>query len=434
MPLYTRILSQSEYGTVDLIVQTANLLIPIVSVGITNGIIRFGLDKAVRKEDVFSVGITTCLIGFGVFLLFYPLIDRLDFLDGYTVLLYLYVLMSNARSVCSQFVRARNLVRLYSFDGILSTLLVIVFNIIFLVVFGLGITGYILATIMSDFCSAIFLFVTAHLNRYLRFTGIAKGVRRSMIRFSIPMIPSTIFWWITNVSDRYLVSYMINTAANGLYAAAYKVPTIIMLISSIFSDAWQMSAISERDSANRTRFFTTVFSAYQAIVFVAAAGLIAFSKVITKILVSEAFYTSWQYIPILVMATTFACLSTFFSGIYMMEKKSVLTLLTTMLGAISNIIMNILFIPTMGVNGAALATFISYFLVFVVRVITTQRFVEIGVSPIKIAMNLGIISAQSLIMLLEPPYWIAMQVGLVLLMFFINIRAVILAVLKIIRR
>lgn len=73
MPLYTTVLSNEEYGVTDLLVQTGNLLLPLVSLGIVNAVVRFGLDKSVRKTDVFSTGLLTIFCGFGALLAFWPL-------------------------------------------------------------------------------------------------------------------------------------------------------------------------------------------------------------------------------------------------------------------------------------------------------------------------------------------------------------------------
>ena len=67
VPFYVQFLSDAEYGTVDLITQTANLLIPVVSMGIASAVLRFGLDKASDKKAVFSTGVAAILIGFAVF-------------------------------------------------------------------------------------------------------------------------------------------------------------------------------------------------------------------------------------------------------------------------------------------------------------------------------------------------------------------------------
>jgi len=421
MPFYTRVLTRGELGTADLIVQTSNLLIPIVSIGISNAIIRFGLDRAVDKRDVFTGGITIVSCGYALFLLLRPLLTMIPMMNEHTHLIYLYVLTSCLRSLCSQFVRAREYVRLYAFDGVLSTTTVILFNVFFLVVFRLGITGYVLATICSDLFSAVFLFWVAELHRFIRFRHMNWRLIREILQFALPLIPANIFWWITNVSDRYFVTYMIGSDANGLYAMAYKIPTMIILVSGIFTDAWQMSAITDAGSG-RERFFTNVASAYQAIIFTAGSGLILFTKVLGKIFWAPAFYDAWRFVPLLVLATVFSCFVTFLGSIYMAEKRSVATLVTTIAGALINLLLNFLLIPAFGVNGAAFATFVSYFAVFVLRALDTRRFVKIRWNLPKLTVNISVLLIQCWMMLNWEKNWIWPVSGLCALMIALNFR------------
>lgn len=73
----------------------------------------------------------------------------------------------------------------------------------------MGVTGYILAIVASDFCSVLFFTVTAKLYRYVRFKGVRRQTGRDMLRYCVPMIPTIILWWIINVSDRYMVTYFV---------------------------------------------------------------------------------------------------------------------------------------------------------------------------------------------------------------------------------
>lgn len=430
LPLYTRILTNADYGVVDLIVQTSNLLIPLVTLGITNGVIRFGLDKSVNKNEVFTTGIVSILGGFGIFLLFAPLITKVRYISNHTVIIYCFVLMSSLRLLCSQFVRAKQMVRLFAFDGVLSTATTIAFTVLFLVVFKLGINGYVLAIIVSDFLSVVFLFITAKLHKHITFTLKNKATPRAMLKYSIPLIPTTIFWWITNVSDRYIVAFMLGTQANGLYAISYKIPTIVILISSIFIEAWQMSAITENNKGHRERFFTNVFKSYSSIIFITSSGLILLVKVITKVLVADSFYRSWQYVPFLVMATTFSCLVTFLGSIYLVEKKSSLTLATTFVGALINVILNLLLIPRFGVNGAGFATFISYSTVFIIRAANTRQFIKIKWSSLKLFTNTIILLLQSFIIISEIPHWIVYEIALFMIVILINAKDVLINLRK----
>ncbi len=155
MPLYTRVLTKADYGVVDLIIQTSNLLIPIVSLGIANAVIRFGLDKSVKKSDVFTIGLITIFCGFGIFLILIPVLSKITYISSHTALIYIFVLMSCLRTLCSQFVRAKEYVNLYAFDGVISTITIIIFNVLFLVVFKFGITGYVMAIVMVRYAFII---------------------------------------------------------------------------------------------------------------------------------------------------------------------------------------------------------------------------------------------------------------------------------------
>lgn len=424
MPLYTHVLVREEFGSVDLIVQACNLLAPLVTVGIVNSIVRFGLDRAYHKSDVFTTGLCTTLVGFLVLLAFWSLLDNVPFLGGNMVLIYLFLLMSNLRSLCSQFTRARGFVRLYAIDGIISTATTVIFNVLYLLVFKWGITGYILAIVSADFLSVLFLFASARLHQYINFSKLDRTVVRAMIRYAIPMIPATLFWWLTNVSDRYIVAWHLGTDVNGLFAISYKIPTIVTLVANIFLDAWQMSAVTENDSAQREDFFSKVFGSYQAVLFAAASGLILFTKLITKLLVAPDYYESWRYVPFLVVAMAYSCMATFLGTVYVVEKKSLNSLLTTAVGAGVNVTLNIIMIPMYGVNGAAFATFLSYLLVVMLRAADTHRFIRIDLHLAKMMMNTGLLLAQSVVLIMEPRHWLVYEIALCAIVLLLNLAAI----------
>lgn len=419
MPVYTYSLATGEYGNFNLIVQTANLLMPVVTVGMSQAIIRFGVDRSYNRPDVFSTSFYSTVAAFLALLCFSPLLGMMGFLGKYTWLLMLYILMSSFRQICSQFTRAKGATKLFALDGMISTATNCLFTIIFLLGFHMGVTGALLAVILSDFLSILFLFWAASLYRYLRLRGINRMTWKSMLKFALPLIPTQIFWWIVSVSDQYLVAFMISDSANGIYAAAYKVPTILMVVATIFMDAWQISAVQE-NNAQRARFFTKVFNAYQVIMLFASACLIPFSKLLTKILTSDAYYESWKYIPFLILATAFCNLVNFTGSVYMVEKRSVAALITTIMGAAINCGLNVILIPLWGIQGAAVATFISYFVVFVVRMIHTRQFIHIRFNTLRFTVNLVLILAQALVMIFEVPGWLLYQLGFVALFILLN--------------
>lgn len=433
LPLYTRVLTSAEYGRVDLIVQTCNILIPIVSVGILNSVIRFGLENAINKKSVFSVGLITILLGFVVLCTLGPIIQRIEFISSYVIYIYFFVLMSSLHSLCSNFIRSQEYVKLYAFDGVLRTVLTIIFNIVFLVIFRSGIAGYLLATILSDFISTIMLFFIAKLYRFISLGDIDRSILRSMIRYSLPLIPTTISAWIIGMSDRYILSYILGSEANGLYAIAYKVPTIITIVTGIFMDAWQISVVNEHQKEDGGGFFSKVLTVYSSLVFCGASVIIALTKIIIKILTSAEFYTSWEYIPVLVIATVFACLASFLGSVYMTYKKSEHIFITTLISAIVNIILNFILIPDYGIQGAAISTLISYICMVVIRAFNTRRFMSISWNIPKLIINMSVIAMQSVIILLQVENWFMYEIMLVFIIALVNAKALLMGAKRIIK-
>ena len=256
---YTGVLTPSDYGTADLIMQTANLLLPVVSLGITNGVFRFALDRKEHRKSIFSAGLYTILLGSLILLAAGPLLSRSEDLHEYVELICAYTLASCLHSLCAQYIRAEGKTALFAGQGIFNTALVIWFNILFLQVFRLGVFGYVMSVVVADGICTGYLVLREKLWKLL----VPKpddSVTKAMLRYSIPLIPATIFWWITSVSDRYMVTWFLGAEANGLYAVACKIPTILSLLSTIFMEAWQFSAISEAtgDREVHIRFYSQV--------------------------------------------------------------------------------------------------------------------------------------------------------------------------------
>lgn len=435
MPLYTAILSKEQYGTADLITNAANLLIPFCCIGITHGVFRFAADEEEDNKTVFSSGLSVLLMTSAVFLLLSPIISLIPYFEGYAWLIVFYVLSSNVHTLCKEYIRAKGMMKLYAFQGILGTALTIAFNLLFLIPMNLGVTGYVLSVAVADALGSVFLFLYAKLYKDFSFRFVSKSKIKQMLKYSLPMMPTTIIWWITNVSDRFVVTYICGEGENGLYSAAYKIPTIIALVAGVFNEAWQISAISEsKDREEVSNFFSEVFERYQAILFLGCSMLIPFTPLATKILLNESYFEAWSFMPVLLVATVFSSLVTFIGTIYTVKKKTTMSLFTAAFGAILNIILNILMIPTMGAQGAGIATAISYFAVFVFRAIHSKSFMPFDLKAIKLFVNGAIVLVQIIFMVLDLPYNILAQIILVFAMCVFNARSIISALKKVLKK
>ncbi|MBQ7822224.1 MAG: polysaccharide biosynthesis C-terminal domain-containing protein [Clostridia bacterium] len=437
MPLYTRLLSSSEYSTADIISQTANLLIPLISLGMYEAVFRFAMDKNEKSERVLTTGLYTTLAGGAVFALFLPLLCKIEYFNGYFPLVFLYVVCASIHYLVSRYTRAIGQNTLFAVQGMLSTALNIGFNIIFLVGFDMGVTGYVLSVIVADMLTSLFLFFKLGLWKRLHPSNFSKAVLGAMLKYSVPLIPTTVFWWVTNVSDRYIIRAVIGDSVNGLYAAAFKIPTILLLLSSVFTEAWQFSAVVEKDGSNKkehAEFFGVVFNSFQGMLFMSAAGLIAFSKVFAVVLFAQSYFEAWRYMPLLIMATVYSSLVTFMGSVYLVDKKSIHSFATALIGAVVNVVLNVILIGPYGANGAAFATFICYLVVYIIRAVTARKMIPFDQHPLKVCVNTLILGVQTVFLILELPFAYAVQAISVILIFVLNARPILGGVMKILKR
>ncbi len=422
MPLYTTILSSAEFGVADIISQSANLIIPIASVGIYNGLFRFAADKSEDKKTVFSSALFALLCGLLSFTVLSPLLSLVSYISKYVWLIIIYVIAAGVHYVCSYYLRAIDKTRLFAIQGIFNTLMTIILNVVFLVVFEIGIVGYVLSVVIANVLTVIFIFIFSGIGRDISFHAVKRAKISELLRYSIPLIPATVLWWITDVSDRYLVTYFRGSSENGLYSASYKIPTLITLVAGIFIEAWQFSAIDEKDDESElSKFYSTVFNAFMGVVFLASAVLIFASKLCAKLLFDDSYFAAWRYIPTLLVATAFMALVSFFGTVYMVKKKSVTSLLTAISGAVINIILNILLIPKYGPLGAAFATAVCYFAVFLIRMFNCVRYVKFKIPALRLVLNSLLILAAATVMTAELSHWVILETSIIALLTAINI-------------
>ena len=391
---YTSKLGKAGFGTMNIIVSTAGLLISVVTLSIADGVLRFALEKNNNGKMVYSIGINVCLIGCVVFALFVPLLGMIPMLKGYEWLMYIYVITGSVKEISGIYVRCRyepSGVKLFAVDGIITTISSILFNLLFLGVFNWGVEGYIWAVILGDVTSLIFLNATAKLYTQYRPFRNDKTLRDSMLRYSIPLMPTMIMWAIINNSDMYMVEGLISKEANSIYTFAYKFPNLVTIVVGIFAQAWRMTAITERNSRTTSLFYSNILSMQQTVMFLTCGGIMLILRpIIIPFFGDEEFYSAFFYVPTLLFATIFQAMDNFLSSIYEAARKTSHAMISSVVGAVVNIALNLILIPIpqLGIEGAAIATLASYVVVFVYRIIDTKKYLYMTVYWVKIIVNL----------------------------------------------
>jgi O-antigen/teichoic acid export membrane protein len=433
MPLYTAILSAEEFGVADLISQTANLLIPLASVGICDALFRFTLDaEETDRKKIFTSSMTVLFVGSAALAL---ICGALTFtgmsVSRYLPLITLYVIGANFHSACAHYMRAKGKTVLFAVQGIVNTVLTIALNILFLIVFDMGSTGYVLSVVVADLTITVGLFVGCRMWRELDFKSFDRAMLKNILKFSIPYIPTTMLWLITSVSDRYVVTFYCGTEAQGLYAAASKLPTLVILVSGVFIEAWHFSTVKDASAEERSSFFGEVFKNYMSIMFMGASVLIAGSKILTRLLLADSYYSSWEFVPILVIAMVFSAFSAFFGSVYFLEKKSMLSMVTALAGALINVVLNFVLISKHGAMGAAVATLISYLATYAIRSYDTAHYLKFKQYHIRVIINTAVLIIQALIMINAVSYWKYMQLAILLFMLVFNGKGIVMTLITI---
>lgn len=404
VPIYTNALTTSELGIADLLQQISNWLVPIVSLTVSEAITRFGLDKAYNKKSVFTIGTILNVLGLLALLIIMlftfafghrsasgdSTIDKIIFDNG--LILYLYVLMASLKLLFSYFIRAIEMVKLYAFVGILTTFSTLLFTVLLLLGLKIGVTGYLLSIILSDFIAIVYMFFRAKLWKYFSLKQFDKSVTKQMLAYCVPLIPTQIMWLITNTSSALIVTVFLSDSANGILSAAYKIPNIISTVYTIFALAWNMSAVLEKDSDEQEKFYENVFECNQSVMYILSAVILVFLHLITNIWIGADFRESVLYAPILIYATIFTCFVTFMGTIYSVHKKSVRSLVTALISGGLNIVINLALVNFIGIYSAAIAALLSYLVVFIIRAVDCRKYQPFDLHIKKLLINCFILA------------------------------------------
>ena len=424
IPFYTRVLTNSEYGTIDILQNIATLLIPIISLTISEAVFRFAMEESSDKEEILSIGILSSIVNI-IIMSFIAIIIYQVTKYEYIVILVLYMATNIIRTIFSQFTRAIGKVKVYTFDNVLNVFITIVANILLLTVLHKGIEGYLLGYVIGNTVSIIVLLIAVKLYQKIRIKKFNAKTFKSMTKFSIPLIPNSICWWITNFTDRVMITTSYGTSINGIYAVAHKVPTIVTVIVEVFFQAWQISANKEFEKKEISKFYTDIFHYLFAFVFIICTVLMCMCKLITNIVVGSEFLEAWYYMPILLLGTAFFSMAQYLGSIYTASKNTKMAFVTNASVAILNIFLNIICLKYIGPIGAAIATAICYLILWLYRAIDTRKMVEICYDFKSIIVTVLLLIVNTIIITMEIKLWYLYSIILLALIVFINRKRII---------
>lgn len=421
VPLYTNYLTTTQYGTADLVINFANMLLPVISLVIQDSVLRFSLSKDCEPKSVIINALWIFIFGTIFSFALYPLLGLYPAIKEWRLYLILTLICYNANNILSCYTKAKEKNKLYAFSGILQTFILASLNIVLIVFVKTGVKGYLLSNLIAHLVTDFVLFFGSGTHKDLKSPKINKPLMKSMLAYSVPLIANNISWWILTSSDKIMLEQYISADAVGLYTAASKIPNLLSIITSIFATAWTISSIKEYESEQDKLFYANIFKGFSLAMFLGGAILLGATKVFSTIYLGKSFLESWIYTPALIIGTVFYSFSSFFGAIYGAVKKNVPTTISTIIAAIINISVNFLLIPKIGITAASLSTAVSFFVIGIIRMLNSRKYLKFPINFQKFFLNSFLIIVQAIFISFNFYIYLASAISLFLIL-LINFR------------
>lgn len=382
LPLYTSILTTEEYGVVDLFNTYILLFIPLLFLQIDQGVFRFLIDirdDNRKKEKLISTIIFTVIFQCIIYIMLFLIISK--FLKNqYKYFFILNIIASCISNLFLQISRGLGDNVGYAIGSWIIGSLTIIFNVVFIVIFKFGVKGILLANLLSNIFCILYIFIYKKLYKYCEINKYSRNLIKEVWKYSIPLVPNQLSWWIVNASDRTIITFFLGIATNGIFSISNKFSSICIIVFSIFNISWTESASLYINDKDCSEYFSKIINE-SCILFISLCfGIISFMPFIFDVLITNKDYKSAYYqIPILIISTIFNIVVSLFGSIYVALKKSREIAKTSIYAAIINIVINICLIKFIGLYAASISTLLAYFIMAIYRFLDIQKYIKINI-------------------------------------------------------
>lgn len=381
LPLYTAILSAEDYGTFDLFVTYAILLLPLINWQLDQGLFRFMLDYRGNKDEqkkLFSTLLLSSTAQNIIYVILFICIEPfLKIENAYFLLLYVVLQVYNALFL--QFVRGLGYSIKYTIASFISASATTVLNVIALVFLRMGLQGLFVSTLTAQLLTLIYLVVSSRSWEYFSLKNARIGTFKKVGTYSIPLIPNNLAWWVVNASDRTIISHVLGTAANGIYSVANKFPNVFINFYNILNLSWTETVSLHYNDEDRDEFLTDTMTSLVKLFVAACLGIVACMPFVFPIMVNAKYNAAYNQILILMYAMLFRVLVGLYSCVYVAQKNAKKIAYTSISAAIINITVDLILINKIQVFAASLSTLVAFLSMFIVRYIDVNKTVHMRI-------------------------------------------------------
>lgn len=366
LPFYTHYLTTEEYGETDLINTYASIILPLVTCCIADAIFIFPKNASFEgRSKYYTTGWMFVLASFTI----YAIVSLLfEVLNGYFELpgvvkqdlwwIFLMTVVLFLQGFTQQFTRSIDKMLVFSLTGIVHVISLAILAIFLVPEYKLE--GYLLSIILSNSIAAVYSTIHSGAYRYFNIKYISMPHLKELLSYSIPLIPNSIMWWFVNGINRPVMESTLGLSAVGILAVSNKFPTMITLLSSIVSNAWDISTLEEFEKKDYNHFFNQTLRVFLLVLLTGAFVISIFSKLIVSIFAASEFFEAWRYVPALTLGAVLQCLSGMIGSVFMGMKKSKYFFYSSIWGAGISLIVTYPLVKWFGLMGAPLAIIFSF--------------------------------------------------------------------------
>lgn len=380
LPLLTGSFTTSEYGIYDLVISFSSLFLPLLTLMIQLATFRFLIDSKddENKKKYISNSMYSIFALSAVFLVI--TLSSACYIKQYQsiiIIAYFIYFFESIYDLMGQIARGFGKNTLYSFGTIIYSIINMLLLLFALLFDSINIYVALIVVAISYCIATIFLGIKLKIFIYVDKKYININTIKELLTYSVPIIPSSIGLWIVNLSDRLIITGFLGAAENGIYSAATKIPNIFATVFNVFNLAWTEVAARSINDKNSDKYYSTLFYNLYSFMIGALLGLITISPLMYNILVDSKFHDGYNQLPILYCGILFSCFVSFYGGLYVALKKTKQVGISSMIGAIINAGINLIFIRRIGLYAASISTLISFGIILIYRVIEIQKYIKI---------------------------------------------------------
>jgi O-antigen/teichoic acid export membrane protein len=380
LPILTAYLSTEEYGSFDLVISIASLIIPLITLQIQQAVFRFLLVSKNRDEKKNYLTNAVLFVFFssivGMPFLFIGM--RLLHIDNRSALIICFIFMSESLyGVLGQAVRGASTNIKYAMSVIVYSIVNLAMILLFVVYNDMALHGVLLAQMIAYIVADIYMYWGLSERLYFDIKQFSKESIKQLLKFSIPIVPSSISLWIVNFSDRVIIVNSLGVGANGIYSVANKIPSIYSTAYDIFNLAWTETATKVFDDGSHVEYYSSLLGTLYSFLIGVMLLLIAATPVVFRVLVNAQYDAAYYQMLILYFGVFFNSFVNFYSGIYLALKRTRQVGYSSIVGAIINIVINVLLIGKIGLYAASISTAISFLIIAVYRAYDLSKVVKI---------------------------------------------------------